>query len=90
MKIVINTCFGGYCLSEKAYEFLGLEWDEYGYKFENNRTNPKLIECVETLGKEASGWCADLKVVEIPDHIDWTMEDYDGKESIHEIHQQWY
>lgn len=27
MKVVINKCYGGYGLSKKAYEFLGIEWD---------------------------------------------------------------
>ena len=89
MKIAINTCFGGFCLSEKAYEFLGLKWDSYGFKYEKNRTDPKLIECIETLGKEANGCCADLKVVEIPDDIDWEIRNYDGIESIHEVHRVW-
>ena len=64
-KIVINCCFGGFSLSKEAYDFLGYEWDYYGYlhyheDFEDMdikefRTHPKLIECVEILGKKASG-----------------------------------
>ena len=54
-KVVINCCFGGYSLSKEAYEFLGLEWDEFGFEFEDDRTNPKLVECVETLKEKANG-----------------------------------
>lgn len=90
MKVVINRCFGGFSLSEKAYEFLGLEWDGYGYKYNGNRTDPKLVECVETLGVEADGIFAELKVVEIPEDVEWEIDYYDGLESIHEVHRVWY
>ena len=90
MKVVINRCYGGFGLSKKAYEFMGLEWDGYGYEFEDDRTNSKLVECVETLGSEADGECADLKVVEIPDDVDWEIDDYDGVETIHEKHRTWF
>ena len=91
MKIVINTCYGGFSLSKEAYKFLGLEWDGYGYKYSNDdlRTDPKLIECIETLGYQASGRFADLKVVEIPDDVEWEIDNYDGIETIHEVHRVW-
>lgn len=89
MKVVINRCFGGFGLSKKAYEYMGLEWDGYGFKFDNDRTNPKLIECVETLGNEANGCCAALKVVKIPDGISWEISEYDGLEVVEEKHRSW-
>lgn len=82
MKVAINTCYGGFGLSKKAYEYLGEEWDGYGF-YDAERTNPKLIECIEALGKEANGSCANLYVVEIPeDATDWRIEEYDGSESV--------
>ena len=90
MKVVINTCFGGFGLSKEAYEFLGRRWDGYGFDFKVDRTNPDLIRVVETLGKKADGMCAKLKVVEIPDGIRYTIEDYDGAEHIAEEHKTWY
>lgn len=92
MKVVINRCFGGFSLSEKAYEFLGLEWDWYGYKYSDYslRADSRLVECVETLGEKASGSLAELKVVEIPDDVYWEIEEYDGVESIHEVHRVWF
>ena len=91
MKVVINRCFGGFGLSEKAYEFLGLEWDGFGYKYNGDyfRTDAKLVECVETLGEEANGRYAELKVVEIPDDVEWEIDYYDGVETIHEVHRSW-
>lgn len=89
MKVVINKCYGGFGLSKKAYDFMGMEWDGYGYKFDYGRDNPKLVECVEALGKEASGRFADLKVVEIPDGIEWEISEYDGWETVEEKHRSW-
>ena len=91
MKIVINRCFGGFSVSEEAYKYMGLEWDGYGYlsNGEMERNDPKLVECVETLGEKANGSHASLEVVEIPDDVDWYIHDYDGQESIHENHRSW-
>ena len=88
MKIVINKCYGGWGLSKEAYEFLGLEWDGYGYtKLE--RTDPNLIKCIETLGNRASGQYSSLKVIEIPDDVEWEIEEYDGVEWVSEKHRTW-
>lgn len=89
MKIVVNRRHGGYQLSKKAYDYLGIPWDEYGFEFSDDRTNPKLIEVVETLGKDANGGFANLEVVEVPDDVDWEIHDYDGWETIHERHRVW-
>lgn len=91
MKVVINRCFGGFCLSRKAYEFLGEKWDGYGFKWndEEDRTDENLVKCVETLGEEADGWVAKLKVVEVPDNVEWFIDDYDGVETIREKHRTW-
>jgi hypothetical protein len=63
----------------------------YSEKFnsEYNRTDPDLILAVETLKDEANGECSKLKVVEIPDGIEWEITDYDGVETIHEKHRTW-
>jgi len=117
MKIVINDCFGGFTLSNKAHERLielGVQYyksyddipkdnkglyivksdsifGEYYDNFYNSeyRTNPLLIQVVEELGEEASGFAGELKIVEIPDGIQWEIHDYDGVETIHEIHRSW-
>lgn len=86
MKVVINTCYGCFGLSEKALKILGTENDIY---FENNRTDPSLITVVEMLGDEANGLFSRLKVVEIPDDVEWLINDYDGIETIHEKHRIW-
>ena len=53
------------------------------------RDHPLLIQVVEELGKEASGIHATLKVVEIPDGVDWQIEEYDGTEWIREVSREW-
>jgi hypothetical protein len=89
MKIVINKCYGGFGLSKEAYEYLGLEWDEFGFEFIDDRTNEKLIKCVEELGEKANGKFAKLKIVEIPDDTEFEIEEYDGREWIAEKHRTW-
>lgn len=55
----------------------------------NNRSNELLIQVVEELGKEASGRFGKLEVVEIPDDITWEIDEYDGIETLHEVHRSW-
>jgi len=54
-----------------------------------NRADPDLIYVIETLGDEANGPCASLKVIEIPDDIQWQINEYDGREWIAEEHRTW-
>jgi hypothetical protein len=86
-KIVINRCYGGFGLSEKAQQYLGVD-DHYAFK--DDRSNPKLVECVEELGEEANGDFADLAIVEIPDDVIWEVSEYDGYEHVAEQHRTWY
>lgn len=53
------------------------------------RDDQKLVQVVEELRSEANGHCAELKVVEIPGGIQWTVEKVDGTEHISETHRQW-
>jgi hypothetical protein len=89
MKVVINSCYGGFSLSKEAYDFIGINWDGYGFRFSNDRTNDALIRCVEELGDKASGIHSKLKVITIPDDIEWFIDEYDGLESVHEDHRVW-
>ena len=53
------------------------------------RDDPCLVETVKELGADADGFCADLKIVEIPDGVEYEIHEYDGQESIHEYHRSW-
>ena len=116
MKVVINTCHGGFGLSHKATmryaELKGITLypyvtnyitrklkpykeggerpfiinyytapqkgegknEEYWNK-PNDRCDPHLIQVVEELKEEANGEYAQLKIVEIPDDVKWTIEE---------------
>ena len=143
MKVVINTCFGGFGLSPKALlwmyergakgismnaeEFYGVSKNKSKLKQLNDdlerfkefqttnsekrdslfitvfspdekfvltcldlkRDDPLLVECVETLGEESYGSCSKLSVVEIPDGINWEIDEYDGNETVDEVHRSW-
>jgi hypothetical protein len=136
MKVVINTCYGGFGLSYKATmryaELKGLKlypfvedggigskkfrpyiegekaWivhyatepldndghyikDAYwaSYRMYENRHDPLLARVVEELGDEANGSHAELRIIEIPDGVDYEVDEYDGIESIHEKHRSW-
>ena len=75
MKLVINTCFGGFGIKPEIVEKYSL--DKY-----NIRTDKKLIELIES-GIDCNGKHARLTVVEIPDEAtDYAIEEYDGAESV--------
>jgi hypothetical protein len=151
MKVVINKCYGGFSLSDAAYEKL-IEWgipvrryqeqprnpvtglyqkveanegevifdrelipageDEHTDRFyraykgtpglfarywetwtSSARSHPLVVRVVEELGAGhrtgASGQCANLKIVEIPDGTEYEIDEYDGMEHIAEVHQTW-
>ncbi len=134
MKIVINRCYGGFGLSNAAYEKL-IEYgipvrayqDEtrdpetgrfqpnpnnegevifdntlsttpgprlFGERYwdawtRDSRAHPLIIRVVEELGAAASGPFAQLEIVEIPDGIEWELDEYDGIESVAEQHRTW-
>jgi len=53
------------------------------------RNDDLLIRLVEEMGQEAGGRFASLKIVEIPDGVDWQIEEYDGAEWVAEKHRTW-
>jgi len=53
------------------------------------RDDPALVQVVEELGKKASGRCASLQVVEVPDDVSWEIDEYDGMEHVAESHRTW-
>ena len=118
-KVVINRCYGGFSLSEKAFvEYLkrkGIncvtEVNEFGwvdfYKNSisdenyishydyvsprnlNTREDPDLIAIIEEMGEESFGLVASLKIVEIPDDVEYEITEFDGLETIREKCRTW-
>ena len=90
-KIVINTCFGGFGLSKKAMDLYKKlkNTKEDVYYGDIDRKDKHLIQIIETLGSGASGQYSELKIVEIPDDVEFTIEEYDGNEWVAEVHRTW-
>ena len=53
------------------------------------RDDPFLVQVVEELGSRANGQFAKLVVVDVPDSVQWEIDEYDGLETIREAHQTW-
>ena len=94
MKIVVNKAFGGFRIPEKLVKELG--WycvyfkggesdDDPSY---DEHADPELIAALERM-IENGEIIGPLKIVEIPDDVNWYIEDYDGIETIHEVHRSW-
>lgn len=92
MKVVINSRHGGFGLSDEAQtlykERKGIT-DTNWYYWDISRDDPVLVELVEKLGDKAGHQYANLKVVDIPDDVDWYIEEYDGLEWVAEKHRTW-
>ena len=136
MKVVVNKSFGGFGLSQKAYERLvgkhGIPavsyysnqakcqanhgdviydkeitecdgdlcshshcknydkkscWLDNRYWevwLDDRRDDPRLVETVEFLGKEVNDRYSELKIVEVPDDVEWEIDEYDGNECVRE------
>ena len=80
MKIVLNGCYGGFGLSEKAEKYMS-EHATPGY--ENcPEADPALVSFIETFGSEAASadLGAKLEVTEIKDGTIYRASEYDGWE----------
>lgn len=53
------------------------------------RSHPGVIAVVEEMGAAANGQYAKLKIVEVPDDVQWEIDDYDGIETVREVSQSW-
>ena len=90
--IVINDCYGGFGLSNRAaqeYKRLAGITDPSWHDREVPRDDPYLVQIVRELGSAANGAHSNLKIVEIPSDVDWLIQEYDGAEWIAEVHRTW-
>lgn len=89
-KVVINKCYGGFGISEKAKKrYEELTKTTFKHTWDLNRDDPILIQVIEELGEEANDELSKLKIVEIPENVEYYIDDYDGIETIHEKHEEW-
>lgn len=95
MQVVINLN-GTFSISQEAIEFIRKKIKNKDdrktigpYSFDNDRSNYLLIAAINKLKKKANGIDADLKIVEIPDDIEWAIHGCSGREWIAEKHRTW-
>ena len=53
------------------------------------RNDATLVRVVEEMGADANGHCAELKVVTIPDEVQWQISKTNGIEHVSEVHRTW-
>ena len=71
-----------------GYDYI-IEGQEHWYDRDIERHDPVLVEVVQELGAKAGGKFSDLNVVEVPDGVNYVVEEYDGKEWVAEVHRTW-
>lgn len=87
---------------DEVFGFFGVSYYEKGHLGDDDyyistyelwkdekRNDVDLIDVIETLGEKANGIFADIKIVGIPDDVQWQIEEYDGMEHIAEKHRIW-
>lgn len=79
----------GYLITD-AYYIDGVRDDDHLWSvYDLERTDPNLVQVVEELGELANGEFANLRIADVPDDVDWYIDDYDGIETINETHRSW-
>ena len=66
-----------------------IQKDSHISSYTIKRDDPILVSVVEDLKKEANGKYAELRIVEIPDDVEWGIDEYDGNETVSEAHRSW-
>jgi len=91
-RIVINDCYGGFGLSDRAFaeykKLAGITAEDF-YDRDIARDDPYLVKVVKEMGMNANGKFSNLKIVEIPADVDWMVQEYDGSEWVAEVHRTW-
>lgn len=93
-QIVINARHGGFGLSDEALElYQAFCRDAHivpqDYDCEIPRDSDQLVSVVKVLGERANSVYSRLKIVTIPDDVEWTIHEYDGMEWVAEVHRTW-
>ena len=88
IRIVFKNGFTG---DEVSFEDVIKSWrvDIYSNLEDLKRNDPDLIAVIEEIGQKANTPVSDICIVEIPDDVEWVVEEYDGMEWISEKHRVW-
>lgn len=91
MKVLINTCFGGYALSKNCLQLYNkINNSDILDDCDISRHDPNLIKIVSDLGPvNCGGPYSALEIIDIPDGTKYEIDQYDGLETIHEVHKSW-
>ena len=74
----------------KSKDITTTEYKVYSFAERDiDRTDEDLIEVIEKLKEKANTMCSELKIIEVPDDVDWQIEEYDGAEWVSEKHRTW-
>jgi hypothetical protein len=85
-----NAGFINHTIMRDLGEFTSkLPNDFYFSERDIKRDDLDLIKVIEKLGDEANNKYSELSIVEIPDGVNWEIEEYDGMEHIAEKHNTW-
>ena len=87
-KIVVSKTYHGFGLTDEMIDYIGYKKKHKNDRgWEVSRTDPKLVEYLETTPEEKHGG---LGVCYVPDGVKWDIEDYDSREWVAEVHRKWY
>ena len=94
MKIVINSCYGGFDLTPDERILIASKAPELLVDGRLDihlipRHHPALVEAVERFAEEPHDPYAELEVIEVPDGIEYDILDNDGIETVYEIGHAW-
>lgn len=66
------------------------KWSEQTFSvYDLKRDDPVLVQVVEELGDLVNSRYSELKVVDVPDDVNWEIAEYDGNEWVAEVHRTW-
>jgi hypothetical protein len=63
--------------------------DNYFSPHDLERDDPILIQVVEEMGEAANGDMSELRIANVPDDVIWYIDEYDGIETVSEVHRTW-
>ena len=85
MKVLYNTCYGGFNLSDEFVKEFEKRHPEKKLEswWGKQRSDPDVIALFEEMGTEkSSGYCSKIEIEEIPDDVEYHIREYDGMEGV--------